>query len=68
MLGAQNMLDFVLTRLNGIIRDKKGISAMEYAILAAAIIGVVATAASTIGTDLGVLLNKVIDALVNAAG
>ena len=46
--------------------DRKGISAMEYGILAAAIIGVVATAASSMGTQLGLLFNTVIGDLANA--
>jgi Flp pilus assembly pilin Flp len=61
------MLNYIVAELQSIHRDQKGISAMEYAILAAAIIGVVATAAGTVGTDLGSLLNAVAGELVNAA-
>jgi Flp pilus assembly pilin Flp len=63
----KNMLKYLAAELRAIRRDQRGISAMEYAILAAAIIGVVATAAATVATDLGSLLNAVAAELVNAA-
>jgi Flp pilus assembly pilin Flp len=62
------MLDASVRGLIAVLRDRRGISAMEYGILAAAIIGVVGTAAATIGSDLGTLLNSVINSLVNAGG
>jgi Flp pilus assembly pilin Flp len=62
------MLNLIMGKFVAAIHDRKGISAMEYGILAAAIIGVVGTAAATIGTDLGTLMNKVINSLVNAGG
>jgi Flp pilus assembly pilin Flp len=60
------MLQLVIARLTILVGDRRGISAMEYGILAAAIIGVVATAASSLGTELGLLFNQVITDLTNA--
>jgi Flp pilus assembly pilin Flp len=62
------MLHKLTAKLIACVYDRKGISAMEYGILAAAIIGVVATAMSTIGGDLTLLMNKVETALTNAIG
>lgn len=62
------MIATLKSRILAVLMDRDGISAMEYGILAAAIIGVVATAAATIGTDLGTLMNKVITDLTNAGG
>jgi pilus assembly protein Flp/PilA len=60
------MLQLALARLTSLMGDRRGISAMEYGILAAAIIGVVATAATTLGGDLGTLFNDVIADLAKA--
>lgn len=49
-------------------RDNKGIAAMEYAILAAAILGVVGVAAVAMSADLSALFVKVETALVAAGG
>jgi Flp pilus assembly pilin Flp len=62
------MLHLVLARLTVLMGDRRGISAMEYGILAAAIIGVVATAATSMGTQLGLLFNDVIADLKTAVG
>ena len=62
------MLDRLTVKLIAFLHDRKGISAMEYGILAAAIIGVVATAMTTIGGDLTSLMGKVENALTNAIG
>jgi hypothetical protein len=48
--------------------DRYGITAREAAILAAAIIAVIGTAAITIGSDLEALLSTLVAALVNAVG
>jgi pilus assembly protein Flp/PilA len=61
------MLDRLMVKLVAVLNDRKGISALEYGILAAGIIGVVATAAATVGTDLGALLNAIGVRLTNAA-
>ncbi len=55
-------------RVTAALRDRKGISAMEYGILAAAIIGVVATAATNLGAEITALFNAVIADLKNAVG
>jgi len=61
------MLDRVMIKLFAALNDRKGISALEYGILAAGIIGVVATAAATLGSDLASLLDAIGTKLTNAA-
>jgi pilus assembly protein Flp/PilA len=56
----------MMSRMTDALRDRKGISAMEYGILAAAIIGVVATAATNLGTEISALFAKVVTDLTNA--
>jgi len=46
------MIRYVITMLTAVMQDRKGISALEYAVLAAAIIGIVAAGASTVGANL----------------
>jgi len=60
------MLQVMISRLTATLRDRKGISAMEYGILAAAIIGVVATAATNLGTELAALFAAVVADLTKA--
>jgi Flp pilus assembly pilin Flp len=38
-------------RLFALLKDRKGVSAMEYAVLAAVIVGLVAAGAATLGGD-----------------
>jgi Flp pilus assembly pilin Flp len=52
--------------LIGTIRDRKGVSSMEYAILAVAIIGAVSAAMTQLGTDIGNLFNALETAITNA--
>jgi pilus assembly protein Flp/PilA len=54
------MLQYISSMVVVALQDRKGITAMEYGILAAAILGAVATAATTIGTDLTALFAKII--------
>jgi len=58
---------FVFGMISAVLRDRKGISAMEYAILAAAILGVVGVAAGQMGTQLSDIFAKVIADLTTAA-
>lgn len=58
----------MISRLTAALTGRKGISAMEYGILAAAIIGMVATAATNLGTEVPALFNAVILDLKNAVG
>ena len=60
------MLQLALARLTSLMGDRRGISAMEYGILAAAIIGVVSLAATNLGNEIGLLFNKVVTDLSNA--
>lgn len=62
------MLNKVIGWTVGALRDRKGISAMEYGILAAALIGVIFTAVTALGTEIGALFNAVIADLKNAGG
>jgi Flp pilus assembly pilin Flp len=61
------MLNLIATHLNALLADRKGISSMEYAIMAVAIIGAVATAAGLLGTEIGAVMNTLISDLTNAA-
>jgi Flp pilus assembly pilin Flp len=47
------------------LSDRKGISSLEYAILAAAILGVVGTAAQVLGGDVSQLFGKVETVMTN---
>ena len=46
------MLEFVKVRLRSLIADRKGISSLEYAVMAVGIVGTVALAATTLGQDI----------------
>ena len=48
----------VFVGMSAMLRDRKGIAAMEYAILAAAILGAIAAGAATLGTDVSTLLTN----------
>jgi pilus assembly protein Flp/PilA len=66
MLQVMTWSKMMTWRVTNALRDRRGISAMEYGILAAAIIGVVATAATQLGSNLSTLFNDVITDLTNA--
>ena len=53
------MLGYIKALFCTAMRDRKGITAMEYGILAAAILAVTAAAASTMSTNLGSLFGKI---------
>jgi Flp pilus assembly pilin Flp len=53
------MLQTVTSTLKRILQDRRGISAMEYTVLAVGIVAAVAVAATALGTDIGVALGKV---------
>ena len=55
------MRNWISLKFFSLLADRKGISAMEYAILAAAILGAVTTAVSTLGTDIGALFTNLGD-------
>jgi Flp pilus assembly pilin Flp len=54
--------------LTAALKDRKGVSALEYGILAAAVLGVVGAAATTMGTELTKIFAVVTSALTAAAG
>lgn len=53
--------------LKKLSRDERGVSALEYAILAAVIVAAVATATTTLGADITTLFGKFTTAISNAA-
>jgi len=53
------MLQLLHIRLSNILADRKGISAMEYAILAGVLVGVIAAAVTGLGNDISGLFNNV---------
>jgi len=65
------MLQMMIGQLSSALRDRKGISAMEYGILAAAIIaaiiGVVASAATSLGTEITALFTAIVTKLTHVA-
>jgi Flp pilus assembly pilin Flp len=46
---------FVFGMIGAVLRDRKGISAMEYAILAAAVLTAVGVGAAAVGTDMAAM-------------
>jgi Flp pilus assembly pilin Flp len=46
-------------RLFALLKDRKGVSAMEYAVLAIGIVVAVAAGASTLGGDFGTTMSKI---------
>ncbi len=49
----------MLNFMKALRRDERGVSALEYAILAAVILGVVITAITLLGTDITELFGKI---------
>jgi pilus assembly protein Flp/PilA len=61
------MLQNVVSKVAAAVRSNKGISALEYGILAAVIVGAIATAAATLGTDLSNAFNLVGSKITSSA-
>lgn len=61
------MLKYIIGWTVGALRDRKGISAMEYGILAAALVGVIFAAVTALGAEITTMFNTVI-ADIKAAG
>ena len=57
------MVQNYLIVARAMLNDRKGISALEYAILAAGILGVIATAVGTLATPINNLFAKVVNDL-----
>ena len=53
------MLQYAYTVLARVAADREGVTAMEYGVIAAGIVLVVATAASTLGTDISGLFTTI---------
>jgi Flp pilus assembly pilin Flp len=60
------MLDKIVGTVRAVAHDRKGVSSLEYGILAVAIVGAVATAALTLATDLTSLFDSVASAITAA--
>jgi pilus assembly protein Flp/PilA len=61
------MLNLLIAYATSALRDRKGISAMEYGILAAAIIGAIATVVTNVGSELSTIFNTLLNELTTAA-
>ncbi len=53
------MLEYALVRLKALAGDRKGISSLEYAVMAVGIVGAVAAAAVTLGGDIATALSGI---------
>ena len=53
-----DMRNWYTQKIVAVLYDRKGISAMEYAILGAAVLGAVGTAVTTLGGDITKLFDK----------
>ena len=62
------MLLSLICRVDALLHDRKGIAALEYGILAAAVIGAVGLAMTSLKTEIATLFNAVATALTNATG
>ena len=52
------MFPYAYSLLGRVVADRKGVTAMEYGVIAAGIVLVVATAAATLGTDVAALFTS----------
>lgn len=53
------MIRYVMTLVTVALNDRKGITAMEYGVLAVAVIGAIGVAATTLGNGIEALMVKV---------
>jgi Flp pilus assembly pilin Flp len=53
------MMRYVMTMVAAATQDRKGVTALEYGVLAVAIIGGIAATVGTIGGDLGTMFSSV---------
>jgi pilus assembly protein Flp/PilA len=53
------MLAYAYSLVAHVTADRKGVTAMEYGVIAAGIVLVVATAATTLGNDVSALFNSI---------
>jgi Flp pilus assembly pilin Flp len=57
------MLSNTRVLLAAMLKDRKGISSLEYAVLAAGILGVLATAVGTVGTQITTIFATIVSEL-----
>jgi Flp pilus assembly pilin Flp len=57
------MLQYTLVLLSGVMRDREGVSSLEYAILAFGIIGAVFAGVGLLGTEISGMFGHIIDNL-----
>jgi len=60
------MLGNVIGRILGVLPDRKGVSSLEYAVLAVAVLGALAVVISSISTDVTTLFTDLKNAIHNA--
>jgi Flp pilus assembly pilin Flp len=60
------MWEMIAGTLRALVYDRRGVSSLEYGILAVAIVGAVATATTVLSTDLTTLFNDIATAITNA--
>lgn len=60
------MLVKMICRLDALLHDRRGIAALEYGVLAAAVIGAVGLAMTSLKTEIATLFNAVVTAVTNA--
>ena len=53
------MMQIVTSILKHVLQDRRGISAMEYTVLAVGVVAAVATAATVLGADISTALNTI---------
>ena len=53
------MFQYAFSMLSRVAADRKGVTAMEYGVIAAGIVLVVATAAATLGSDVSALFTSI---------
>ena len=53
------MLQIVTSTLKHVLQDRRGISAMEYTVLAVGVVAAVATAATVLGADISTAFNTI---------
>jgi Flp pilus assembly pilin Flp len=57
------MVQYMLVLLSAVMRDRKGVSSLEYAILAFGIIGAVFAAVNVLGVEMSGMFSAIVDDL-----
>jgi Flp pilus assembly pilin Flp len=63
------MILYIVTKITNALHDRKGVSSLEYGVLAVAVIGAVGLGASVLSTDIGLMFGAITSKLsANGAG